>query len=281
MVFLGFSLWRGDRNAYSGKIREIRETGFDYVEVSFDFPWPLQDNGLLRKIGEEICENGLLLAVHGGWRDVKLASPINEVREASLKYVLKTVEEAKRMEPLYMLFHMATEQAVKEMDEYTKAVKDAAVNSMNTLVMRAEELDIRLVFENVPSQFLADPHDAEAVFLEVGNARLCFDVGHAWMYEVRREENVSVGSVVERWFSGLGRWISGLHIYDCLAINGCLKEHILPGVDSEFLRAVIDNRQKYDVASDFVVVEAFKNIRGEDVKPSELQGVVELLRKGL
>ena len=278
---MGFSLWRGDRNSHSEKIREIRDAGFDYVEVSFDFPWPLQDSRLLREICEEIRENGLMVAVHGGWRDVKLASPINEVREASLKYVLKTMEEARKIEPLYMLFHIATEQATKEMDEHVKTVRESAISSMNTLVKHAEELNIRLVFENVPSHFLADLNDAKAVFLEVDGARLCFDVGHAWMYEARREENVSVRGVVERWFSELSKWISGLHVYDCLAIDGCLKEHILPSVDSEFLRAVIDNRRKYGVVVDFAVVEAFKNMRDEDVKPSELRGVVELLRSGL
>ena len=71
MVSIGFPLWLGDKKRFAVKIREASEAGFDFMELSFDYPWPLPDNFTPKSIAKAIRDAGLNLAIHGSWRDIR------------------------------------------------------------------------------------------------------------------------------------------------------------------------------------------------------------------
>ncbi|MHC1627326.1 MAG: sugar phosphate isomerase/epimerase family protein [Candidatus Nezhaarchaeales archaeon] len=283
MVSIGFPLWLGDRKKFTVKIREAYEAGFDFMELSFDYPWPLPDSSTPKSIAKAIRDVGLSLAIHGSWRDIRLASPINEVREASIKYVIKTLEIAKELDPMYVVFHVSTDQAIREAKEYEDVVANAAMQSVRDVLSSASKIGVEVVFENVPSQFCGSIDHVKKVFMSVEDAKICFDIGHAQIHAIRTSKgrDVDIQELINTWFRELGAKIRGVHVYDCLVQGKWIDEHITPSISSQSIRALTTTIKNRGIHLDFTVIEAFKDNEGKDANPKSLIEVVKYLKENL
>ncbi|RLF21921.1 MAG: hypothetical protein DRJ68_02370 [Thermoprotei archaeon] len=281
MVRVGFPLWIGDRGNFEAKLKEAYEAGFDFIELSLDFPWPIPDSSTPNLIARAMKEMGLDIALHGCWRDVKLASPISEVREASVKYVVRILDCCKALEPAYVVFHVSTDQAVSEANEYEQLIVDSAVKSVKEVVSYASKRGLEVVFENVPHQFCASLDQAVKLFRQVNGCKVCFDVGHAYAHSVRRNRNVDLYELVNSWLRELRDLIKCIHVYDCLVQGRWIDEHITPTTTSHSIKALIEASRSWSFKPAFIVIEAFKNPDGGDAKPGDLVDVVELLKREL
>ncbi|MCS7139814.1 MAG: sugar phosphate isomerase/epimerase [Candidatus Nezhaarchaeota archaeon] len=283
MALIGFPLWLGDRKRLATRIRETLEAGFDFVELSFDYPWPIPDSSTPRSIAKAVQDAGLSLAIHGSWRDVRLASPIDHVREASVKYLIETLEIARELDPMYILFHVSTDQAIREAQEYEDVIIKAATSSTRTILKAALEMGLTAFFENIPSQFCGSIDHVKKIFMDVEEAKLCFDIGHAQAYMVRanRGKGVNIQEVVDQWFRELGALIRGVHVYDCLAQGKWIDEHIAPTISSPSIKALVTTIDNTKTRLDFVVIEAFQDREGNDARPASLDKVVEYLKRSL
>ncbi len=280
MTLIGFPLWLGDKDKFASKVDEARDAGFDYIELSFDYPWPIPDEETPRKIASCAQSAGLDVAIHGSWRDVKLASPMSEIREASLNYVFKTFEIAKRLEPKYVVLHISTDQAVNEVKELEQPIVDAAIQSARELIGLASKLGITILFENVPWSFCSSASHMKKLVSSVSGAEVCFDVGHAWLQALKSSEGrrASVEEVVDMWVKELGHKIRAVHAHDCLVKRGRVQEHVAPSLDSPFMRS-LSRFEERGLRVHFVVLEVFRRPDGKEASPRDLAKLLEHLRR--
>lgn len=280
MVMIGFPLWLGDRKKFEDKVKRAHSAGFDFIELSFDYPWPIPDNLTPKKISSLIKDVGLSLAIHGSWRDIRLASPIDQVREASLNYVLRTLEIAKKLEPVYVVFHVSTDQAVREVEELEHLIIDVALQSVQSIVSFASKLGIVVLFENTPSQFCSSIEHMKKIVLSVEGSYVCFDIGHALLQALKLNDHgsVSVSYVIRKWVEELGSKILGVHVHDCIIRKSRIDEHIAPSISSQSIKYLMDFIRDKSLKSNFVVIEAFKDVEGGEIDPRSLVDVVEKLK---
>lgn len=280
MVMIGFPLWLGDKKKFEAKIRGAYSAGFDFIELSFDYPWPIPDNLTPKRIARTVRDACLSLAIHGSWRDIRLASPIDQIREASLNYVLRTLEVAKELESKYVVFHVSTDQAVKEVEELENLVANAASQSVQSIVNSALNMGVTVLFENTPSQFSSSIEHMKKVFLGIEGSSICFDIGHAQIQAMKLNDyrRINVSDVIKRWVGELGPKISGVHVHDCIIKESRIDEHIAPSTDSQSVKSLVNLIRKGGLKPSFIVVEAFKDAEGREVDPSSLVDVVKQLK---
>lgn len=280
MVLIGFPLWLGDRRKFEAKIRETHSAGFDFIELSFDYPWPVPDDLTPRRIVRFARNMGLDLAIHGSWRDIRLASPIDQIRERSLEYVLRTLEIAKELEPKYVVLHVSTDQAVREVEELEHLVVKAASQSVQRIVDFALRLGITILFENTPSQFCSSIEHMKKVILGIEGSNMCFDIGHVQLQAMKLDDQRerSASDVIEKWVKELGPKIRGVHVHDCIARGSRIDEHIAPSTSSQSIKSLMDLVRSKSLRLGFIVIEAFKDPEGREVSPKSLVNVVRQLR---
>jgi len=214
-------------------MEKANEYGFDYVEVSLDYPWPEELKGrVLSEIKESKERLGVDLAIHAPWRDIALASPRNYLREASLKVLEDCLRFSAEVEALYFNAHVATREAWA-IEAVRQRALEAALESVKQLALRARELGVELTIENNPEPSFGVP-SALKPLLEVEGVRLCLDVGHVayanWVIEHRkagelRERAASLDEWVEAF---KGRVLVG-HLHDYSAEDDTFQDHLLPG----------------------------------------------------
>jgi len=282
MASIGFPMWLGHKDKFTSKVSEAHDAGFDYIELSFDHPWPIPDEETPRKIAKCARSAGLDLAIHGSWRDVRLASPISEIREASLGYVSRTFHIAQKLEPKYVVLHVSTDQAVNEVKELEPLVAEAATQSARELADLASELGMTLLFENVPLSFCSSVEHVKKLVSNVSWAGVCLDVGHAWLQALKssEEKRARIEDVVGKWVNELGSRIRAVHVHDCVVKEGRIQEHVAPSLDSPSIRSLSRLKER-NLSVRFVVLEVFRRPDGNEASPRDLAELVEHLRRAL
>ncbi|MDH5815351.1 MAG: sugar phosphate isomerase/epimerase [Candidatus Nezhaarchaeota archaeon] len=280
-MLIGFPLWLGDRKRFEAKVKEAHDAGFDFIELSFDYPWPIPDYLTPKRIAKFIQDTGLDLAIHGSWRDIRLASPIDQVREASLDYVLRTLEMAKELEPRYVVFHVSTDQAVKEVEELEQLAINAALQSVKRIADLALKLGITVLIENTPLQFSSSIEQMKRIVLSVEGLNVCLDIGHAQIQAMKLNNHVkvSVSDIVKKWVEELGSRILGVHVHDCVIRRSRIDEHITPSTNSQSIRSLMDIVRSGNLRLKFAVIEAFKDVEGREASPGSLVSIVRQLKE--
>ncbi len=157
----------------AGLVSELRAGDFDGVELSLDYP--LCRNGLHVSALEELRGSGFEVAVHLPWREVHLASPIEEVRSTSLRYVVECFRSSSRLEPRYAVLHVTTEQAACSPD--MELCLSKAVDSLRQVLRVAEDYGIPLYVEST-RQYCCGGLEHAVRYVELG-VGVCLDVPHA------------------------------------------------------------------------------------------------------
>lgn len=279
---IGFPIWLGDKDKFASKVSEAHDAGFDYIELSFDYPWPLPDEETPRRIAKYAWNAGLEVAIHGSWRDVRLASPVNEVREASLGYVSKTFQIAQKLEPKYVVLHISTDQAVNEVKELEPLISEAAAQSARELAELASKLGMMLLFENVPSSFCSSVEHVKKLVSSVSEVGVCLDIGHAWLQTLKsnEERKMKTEEVVDKWVERLRNRIRAVHVHDCLVKEGRIQEHVVPSLDSPSIKSLSRFKER-NLSLYFVVLEVFRRPDGKEASPKDLAKLVTHLKRVL
>ncbi len=272
MLRLGFPIWYGYGERVEELIREARKTGFDYLEVSLDYPWPFKGSFQLSKVVKAALSEGLSIAFHAPWRDLRLSSPFEDIRNASLKVFEKVISEISSYEIDYLVVHLSTDQAADRIEEIREEVLDAALSSVDSLKGISENLGLRLVVENVREDL--------DMFRKIASraSRICLDVGHVIISTVRRLGRERVDEELERWLDALKDRIEIMH-YSGVRFEGkWVRDHQLTDSSDKYLRR-IKNKLK-EIKPRGFLLEVFEG-RGEDehVRPSHLADAVSFLKK--
>lgn len=256
---------------------EVIEGGFDGFELSLDYPicgWikPTELPHLRDLLG-----SGLEAAVHLPWREVYLASPIEEVRRTSMDYVVRCLEEAASIEPKYAVLHLVTDQAV--CSDSPESCISASARSLETLTDVSGKVGIPLYIETTRN-FCCGGLEQAVGFIERG-AMLCLDIPHAIeRYSRLRKRPLGLRDVL---------WDApprALEAVDCVHLHGytmsgyyVIDSHLEPSREllDEYLEVLRKGvlRPKYTVLESFYSASARKS-----VKFSELRWCVDELKKG-
>ncbi|HDD65998.1 MAG TPA: sugar phosphate isomerase/epimerase [Nitrososphaeria archaeon] len=272
MLRLGFPVWYG----YGGRIRELaREAarvGFDYLEISLDYPWPFKGRLPLREVVETAAKEDLSPAFHLPWRDVRPASPLEDVRRSSLKVLEKVVAELSGFECEYLVAHVSTDQALDKIDEITGEVVEAAVESIRSLRSFSEAGGLRLVIENVREDL--------KTFLEIvsrSGAHACLDVGHAVCSIAKRMGREAVERELSKWFDSLRDRIRVIHYSGIRFGNGWVRDHQLTSSADRYLRFTKSRIRGLSLRN--LLLEVFEGPGDGEVKPSQLADAVSFLKE--
>ena len=253
-------------------VREARLVGFDYMEVSLDHPWPFGGDPKLDEVVKMILGEDLSIAFHAPWRDLRLSSPLEEVRCASLKVFEKVASAISGYECDYLVIHLSTDQAVDRIEEVKEEVVEAAIRSVEELSEISKNFGLRLLIENVRE-------DLE-MFKKIASrsAGICLDVGHVIVSTARKIGRERVEEELERWLTALRDKIKIMH-YSGIKFNGkWVRDHQITDSSDRYLRFI--KKRLNEIKPENFLLEVFEG-QGEEehAKPSHLADAVNFLKK--
>ncbi len=274
MRYFGLPIWYG-----SGRIDDVLqiayEKGFDYVEISLDYPWPeIIDEIVFNRVKKLIKEYDFKVGIHAPWRDISLASPRENLRVASLKVYKKCISFAEKLESEYFNFHIFTKEAT-EYEEVYKAVYQATKRSIKEIVRLCNEAGVKPTLENNPTEFLGKIEEINTILHEIGNLYMCLDIGHMIVANTKKEE-LKETSELEKWFRTLGDKVKVIHIHDYRVEGEKVRDHFLLGkgdIDIDNMVNLINNSKAH-----FILLEMFWLSRNKRVSIDDLRSILIFLR---
>ncbi|GEM_PF-892460 len=271
--------WLKNLSNIDSFVRSAINLNVDGVELSLDYPLTLSSPES-RRLAKLLADNNLLLAVHLPWREVHLASPIREVRLASLKVVRTALGISEYVPIEYVLTHLSTNQAFCGPND--RVCIDASVESLASIAELANDLGTNVLVETVADRCCSNEEKLPAVLEKVNlsSVGVCIDLPH--IIERRHKLwGASLGTVVgvlrdappvilERAFSA--------HVHGVKRIHGQVMAHVMPSRRflSHLLREYIENLNRLK----YVTIEVFRDGSGREVRDlSALEWIIERLRR--
>lgn len=151
----------------------------------------------LFQAAQEAREMGYALTYHARYLDLYPGSPVEEVREASLRLLRQDLERAARMGALLVNAHAGNlpwtdypppglspaHEALREQEgRLRREYLERALEAFAGLAQLASDLGLRLTLENLPApQEVPRTPEEMALFLQVPHLEFCLDLGHAQM----------------------------------------------------------------------------------------------------
>ena len=273
---IGVPVWYGD-GRIDDNIEVAKLNGFDYIELSLDYPWPEKlDDYMMKRIRELAQSLAMEIGIHGPWRDICLASPRDVLREASLKIVKTCIEFAYRIEARYFNFHILSAEAIG-FDEIRREVMKAAKHSLHCIAQWCMDRGIVPVLENNPTKLLGGVRQIRELIEDLEDIMLCLDVGHAAiahnMYS--RSRQFRDEAALNKWSDFKGR-VYVVHLHDYKRKDDNVRDHLLLGVGEldidECLMLIQDLSPKY------LLLEIFWRDEETEASISDLKEVLEVLK---
>ena len=239
------------------EIEEIGPLGFDFVELAMDPPeaTPERIREQKKEITQALGRYELGLVGHLP-TFVNTASLYKSLRQASLEETLAAMEVGVEVGVEKLVVHPSY---ISGLAGFVKQrAKEYALESLQAICDRAEELGTVLCLENLPPKitFWTDPVEFEEVFTLFPKLKLALDVGHA---------NIGTwGGRPREFLTRLGNYVGHLHFSDNL---GRGDDHLPVGVGTVAFKEIIRDIVGigYD---DTLTIEVFAQDRGR-VKESK------------
>ena len=270
--------WYGDRPLQS-TFERTHKLGFDYIELSLDYPWPDQltseEIGLLEKLKEEY---GLEIAFHGPWAGKALYHPREEISDACLKVYEKCLKFAGKFDPLYFNFHQFGYVATSGFEEIRKKIYDKALETTQRIVKFGRGFPVTI--ENNPDRFFGRPKDIKFLLDEIKDLNFCFDVGHAVVskWEIQRSKSESTEKLgVEDWLKLFKDRILAAHLHDCkVERDSRPMDHYVIGKGNLDFESI--GRALRKTSCQYVLLETFYRERRVYASEEDLKNNLEFLR---
>lgn len=281
MVMVGYPIWYGDKNLEQ-TITQVFRAGFNYIELSLDYPWPFKDIEKLRLIRKLANDYSLRLGIHGPWRDVALASPIENIRRASIEVYCKVIDTAIELEANYLNIHLATIQAVDVDKSIENDAIEAAMKSTEELCDLACEHALYLTIENDPGKCCSLLEQLAPIAERVNKAKFCFDIGHAVIAYTRRakkskgQEQVDYLELASQWATTFKDRLILLHLHDYRIKNNHIEDHLPPGKGHVNVKNLLKTLRGTGIY--YILLEVFYEEGGKHATPDKLSSTVREVR---
>lgn len=231
MVKIGYTIWYKDFKDIKEKVVSLMKLGFNYLELSLDYP--LHDKEDMLKTFNEVRESlNIDLGIHAPWRDVRLASPIDSVRVGSLNYVMRVISKTSFLNPSYILVHLSTNQAACEEDN---SCIEAAIESLKKLNEIIRDIGADLVIETIPDECCTKPHHLNIIASKVEDVMFCIDITHFLSSKLKdksyKERSVNVDDELKHLLNGLTSGVIArtlvMHVHGFKLLNrDVIKPHL-------------------------------------------------------
>jgi len=272
------NVWYGDR-PLKPTFEMAHRLGFDYIELSLDYPWPDQmtreEVELLRKLREEY---GLEIAFHGPWAGKVISHPRDEISDACLKIYKKCLKFAGKLDPLYFNFHQQGYVSTSGFEEVRKKIFDKALETTRKIVNFGKGFPITL--ENNPTHLFGHPKDIKLLLDEIKELNFCLDVGHATIikWEIQHGKGKSTEHVeVEDWLELFKDRILTSHFHDCI-VKGDSRpiDHYVIGKGNLDFESIAKSIKK--TSCKYILLETFYRERGVTASEEDLKNNLEFCK---
>lgn len=246
---LGLPWWIGAGEPEDG-IDEAARTGYDFVEISLDAPWPEGIEPLA--LADRADDQDVSIGIHGPWRTQALAHPREELAQAAREVAQSCVAAARAAEADYIVFHVdAPGYRGHPRADVVEHGLETAHASLRALSRSAGD-ELAILVENTTSP-MGTPAEIAAFLEPLPDVGFCLDPGHA-MIHARRDEESPAWDPGE-WSQATGDAWTLTHLMDVLETDEGIRDHLMPGSGEADISAILDQARSVD--ADRVLVEAF------------------------
>lgn len=191
------------------EIELFSEMGFDYLELTMDAP--LAHYTVIRRQKKEILQSladhrmGLVCHLP---TFVYTADLTESIRRVSLEEMLASVETAAELEPSKTVLHPGMVSGLGNIAKDT--ARKYAMESLKTIVSRAEETGLFLCLENMPpvAGLFTEPEEITEILNLFPSQGMTLDVGHA---NIKKDAGKNR---IKEFFRHAGKRIKHLHVSD-------------------------------------------------------------------
>lgn len=250
---------------------KIPKSGFDYIEISLDYPWPFKGELEIDEVVHLARSEGLSIAFHGPWRDIRLSSPIERVRNTSIETFKLFIEEISIFRCDYVVTHISTDQAFDRISLIRNEVIESAVESINELSSFARSVGLRIIFENVEEDL---PQFKEIISRT--NSEICLDVSHAICVSARADKRNDLRDTVTNWIKEFRDRIKVMHFSGVRFMENWVKDHLLTDENDPFLQLVKGELENLKIEN--FLLEIFEDVDREEISPTRLERLVKYLK---
>lgn len=205
------------RRTLLSNIEKAARLGFDYVEISLDYPWPDIIHEKVAKVAAKLGRRlGIGFAFHAPWAGIGLAHPRQEMHEASMKVMKRCIRAAAMFrEPLYLNAHITTEEVpTLEFDEVVAVVLDSARSAVHEMGEECSKKAIEFTIENNPGMLFGLSSHMDFLLGHSSKAGLCLDVAHV----ARAADELAAMGLgdmgIREWISHFSSRIKACHLND-------------------------------------------------------------------
>ena len=152
-------------------IRDLVESGMDHVELSIESPLDMELEEL-RSMVRSVLDTGISLGIHLPWREIFLASPIDEIRLASTTIIARTIDHVLRYEPSYFVLHGSSDQALCSEQE------DLCLGSLKRSLESLLKISDRIALETIQGSCCGRVTQIAKILNDLPQLRVCIDLAH-------------------------------------------------------------------------------------------------------
>ncbi len=261
----GYPMWRENFDELNDVILSVKESGFDYVELSMDYPLPEQKEELERFV-EETKKWNLYRAYHAPWRGLHIGIPWERVRKAVVDFMKDMAFMSRQYLGEYMVIHISVDEKVNK--KIRESLKKKMKESIEELTIFALENKFEIYFENVVTRCCTLPEDVGEFADQIEGFKLCWDVGHAVSVHILRGGDVEdIPDVLDTWSKSLWKNIRCVHVHDVVINGRKVKSHRPVGFTytvKDLVKAVSRTNAQY------MLLEIFYDKEGEELNPKKV-----------
>lgn len=171
MVRIGFSLWREDLRRIGTVIKDLIDSGMDHAEISVDSPLDIEIDDL-RSVANAVRDAGASLGIHLPWRELFLASPVEELRSTSTAVIARVINQLLRHEPSYFVVHGSSDQWVCSKHE------DLCLDSLKRSLEELSGITDRIALETIQGSCCGRGAQVARILKDLPWLRACVDLAH-------------------------------------------------------------------------------------------------------
>ncbi len=179
MIDIGIPIWMGNigEDLATG-FENLRKHGVNMIELSIDYPWPFKEYQKLEQVIQLARQNNMHINIHAPWRDIILASPYEEIGEASINVILKSITNLLDKVHSYIVVHPLTMQRLDISDNRREAIQRFRQNIDLLAKKLNDRHEVVVVVENLAGGIGAEPGDLASALDGLDHVGLCLDIGH-------------------------------------------------------------------------------------------------------
>lgn len=281
-----YSAWYRNFASFSSEsirnfISKLKDTHFDGIELSIDYPLYFKVSAQ-ELVTHYLKHEGLYLSIHLPWRDLELASPVEEIRKASLNVVMKCINELSKLEPRYFILHLTTEQDF--CGYMNKDCIKSAKESLSEIIKQCEDVSIPLLIETTHDKCCSNEDTLPYIladFKDEPYIGVCLDPIHLLSRRIKMwGSGEDIVELVKSLPPIIIDRVEALHVHNYRRLSyGLTYVHLIPDDDilKDFMEIIkyLGNRVK------IITIEVYKDLSGKDIDINQLRHVVMTLKEGV